>query len=154
MLKEWNQNFYKHGMTLLLIWTMIHTYWEKICILWKFIGTIKGFNTLALSVYCILFIQDLFFLFQVSIAISNSSCSVSRSTVEIVDNCPENEVGMRQAAARKNCAAYASNCSEPEKLVYHCVINSSVNQTLEVCAYWRITLFGKIWYISPISAII
>lgn len=79
----------------------------------------------------------------VSIAIRDSSCSVSPSTVQIVDNCPDSEDEWRQAAARKNCAAYASNCSEPEKLVYHCVINSFVNQTLEVCAYWRITLFGS-----------
>lgn len=86
------------------------------------------------------------FLFQVFIAIhvSDPSCSVSPSTVEIVDNCPDNEEGLRQAAARKNCAAHASSCSEPDRLVYHCVINSFVNHTLEVCAHWRIIFLGNI----------
>lgn len=78
-------------------------------------------------------------IYQISV-----SCPVSPSTVEIVDNCPDSEDEWRQAAARKNCAAYASNCSEPEKLVYHCVINSFANQTLEVCAYSKIIVLGKI----------
>lgn len=78
---------------------------------------------------------------QISIAISDS-CSVSRSTVQAVDNCPDSEEKWRQAAARKNCAAHASSCSEPDRLVYHCLINSFVNQTLEVCAYSRIIVLG------------
>lgn len=78
---------------------------------------------------------------QISRATSDS-CLVSRSTVQAVDNCPDSEEKWRQAAARKNCSAYASSCSEPEKLVYHCVINSFVNQTLEVCAYSRIIVLG------------
>uniref|UniRef100_K1QTY3 Uncharacterized protein n=1 Tax=Magallana gigas TaxID=29159 RepID=K1QTY3_MAGGI len=41
-------------------------------------------------------------------------------------------------ARRKNCTAYASQCHEPQRLVYHCVINEYANQTLEVCAYGRI----------------
>lgn len=67
-------------------------------------------------------------------ALSNS-CEVTRSTVQAVYGCPENEEEWRVAAARKNCSAYASHCSEPRRLVYHCVINPYVNQTLEVCAY-------------------
>lgn len=78
---------------------------------------------------------------QKSIAISDS-CSVSRSTVQAVDNCPDSEEKWRQAAARKNCAAYASSCTEPGRLVYHCLINSYVNQTIEVCAYGRIIVLG------------
>lgn len=64
--------------------------------------------------------------------------------MQIVDDCPDTEQKWREAAAKKNCAAYASNCSESEKLVYHCVINAYVNQTLEVCAYSRIIVFGEI----------
>lgn len=67
-------------------------------------------------------------------ALSNS-CEVTRSTMQIVDNCPVSEKEWKEAAAIKNCAAYASQCAEPERLVYHCVINPYVNQTLEVCAY-------------------
>lgn len=74
----------------------------------------------------------------------SDSCSVSPSTVQVVDDCPGSEEKWRDAAARKNCAAYANRCSEPEKLVYHCLINSFVNITLEVCAYSRIIVLGKI----------
>lgn len=77
----------------------------------------------------------------VSKAISNS-CPVSPSTVEIVDNCPDSEEKWRQAAARKNCAAYSRQCDKPEQLDYHCVINAFVNETLEVCAYRRIIVLG------------
>lgn len=41
-----------------------------------------------------------------------------------------------------NCTAYANNCSEPKRLEYHCVINTFVNQTLEVCAYGQNILQG------------
>lgn len=76
-----------------------------------------------------------------SIAISDS-CSVSRSTVQAVDDCPDTEEQWREAAVRKNCSVYASHCDEPRSLVYHCVINAFVNQTLEVCAYSRIIVSG------------
>lgn len=75
---------------------------------------------------------------------ANYSCPILKSTEEVVQNCPESEVKWKEAAARKNCAAYASQCSKPERLVYHCVINPFVNQTLEVCAYAQNILFGKI----------
>lgn len=63
------------------------------------------------------------------------SCPVSSSTVQIVKDCPDSEEKWREAAARKNCEKYASQCSDPKRLVYHCVINPYVTQTLEVCAY-------------------
>lgn len=74
------------------------------------------------------------FFFQATVALSNS-CEVSRSTVQVVDSCPDSEEKWKEAAARKNCYANSSQCSEPTRLVYHCVINPYVNQTLEVCAY-------------------
>lgn len=73
---------------------------------------------------------------------SSDSCPISPLTLEIVDECPDSEEKWSEAAARKNCAAHASNCSKPDRLVYHCVINSFVNQTLEVCAYSRIIVLG------------
>lgn len=60
----------------------------------------------------------------------------------IVDECPDTEGKWREAAAKKNCSAYASQCREPDRLVYHCVINPYVNQTLEVCAYAQNIVLG------------
>lgn len=74
---------------------------------------------------------------------SSDSCHISRSTVQIVEDCPNSEEQWKQAAMRKNCAAYASQCSEPERLEYHCVINPFFNQTLEVCAYAQNIVLGK-----------
>lgn len=70
------------------------------------------------------------------------ACSVSPSTVEIVDDCPKSEEKWREAAERKNCSAIAYQCDEPQRLVYHCVINTYVNHTLEVCAYSKIIFLG------------
>nr|XP_022289618.1 uncharacterized protein LOC111101422 [Crassostrea virginica] len=74
---------------------------------------------------------------------SSSSCPVSRKTVQTVDSCPENEEDWKKAAERKNCFQNASQCDEPARLVYHCVINPYVNETLEVCAYSQIIVFGQ-----------
>lgn len=79
---------------------------------------------------------------QVSYA-GRDSCHISRKTVVIVDECPDTEGKWREAAAKKNCSAYASQCREPDRLVYHCVINPYVNQTLEVCAYAQNIVLGK-----------
>lgn len=73
----------------------------------------------------------------------SNSCEVTKSTIQIVDNCPDSEEKWMIAAARKNCSAYANQCSEPNKLVYHCVINEYVTETLEVCAYSRYIFSGK-----------
>lgn len=64
----------------------------------------------------------------------------------VVENCPDTEEKWREASARKNCSAFSSQCSEPTRLVYHCVINEYVNETLEVCAYAQNILFGKIFF--------
>lgn len=79
---------------------------------------------------------------KATVALSNS-CKVSRSTVHVVDSCPDSEEKWKEAAARKNCYAYSSQCSEPTRLVYHCVINPFVNQTLEVCAYAQSIVQGN-----------
>lgn len=62
--------------------------------------------------------------------------------MKIVSDCPDSEEKWREAAERKNCAAYASQCDEPQRLVYHCTINAFSNQTLEVCAYWKYIFKG------------
>lgn len=76
---------------------------------------------------------------------SSDSCHISKSTVQIVVDCPNSEKKWKQAAVKKNCEALASQCSEPERLEYHCVINPSINQTLEVCAYAQNIVLGKLF---------
>lgn len=68
--------------------------------------------------------------------------------MQVVDDCPDSKGKWREAAARKNCAAYANQCSEPGKLLYHCVINVYVNQTLELCAYPQNIVLGRIIFFS------
>lgn len=86
----------------------------------------------------------LFKLFK-TLQASSDSCHISRSTVQIVDDCPNSEKEWKQAAVKKNCEAHASQCSEPERLEYHCVINPFINQTLEVCAYAQNIVLGKLF---------
>lgn len=66
---------------------------------------------------------------------SSYACEETKKTIENVNDCPNSEEQWNEAALKKNCSAYANRCNEPEKFVYHCVINAYVNQTLEVCAY-------------------
>ncbi|XP_056013963.1 uncharacterized protein LOC125677203 isoform X3 [Ostrea edulis] len=87
---------------------------------------------------------QIFVLLSVETLRANSdSCPISRTTVQTAIDCPVTEEGWRKAAERKNCSAYADQCSQPDKLVYHCVINPFVNETMEVCAYWRNIVFGR-----------
>lgn len=80
---------------------------------------------------------------QILVAGSNS-CEVTRPTMNVVNGCPNSEESWREAAVRKNCDVPAKQCSEPERLVYHCVINPYVNQTLELCAYAQNIVGGRI----------
>lgn len=73
---------------------------------------------------------------------ASDSCFISRKTVQKVENCPDSKEKWEKAASRKNCSAYASQCDEPERLVYHCVISSFINETLEVCAYAQNIVLG------------
>lgn len=94
-------------------------------------------NNTRLTTYSLIYC----FLLQ-TLQASSDSCDVSRTTVQTVEDCPRSEERWREAAARKNCASYASQCSDPEKLEYHCVINPFLNQTLEVCAYAQNIVLG------------
>ena len=71
------------------------------------------------------------------------SCSESIKTIVPVSSCPGNEEEWRKAAKQKNCSAYASKCDDPDKLMYHCVVNEYVNETLEVCAIQQNIVGGK-----------
>lgn len=59
---------------------------------------------------------------------------VLKESVKIVDNCPDSKEKWREAAEKMNCAEFAGNRSNPEEFEYHCIINSFLNQTQEVCA--------------------
>lgn len=89
---------------------------------------------------CWRFILNIF-IHQVSLSISDS-CPDSRPTVQVVDDCPDSEEKWKEAAERKNCTAYANQCDEPRRFVYHCTINAFSNQTLEVCAYGKYIFEG------------
>lgn len=77
---------------------------------------------------------------------NDASCPISRKTVQIVDECPDSLEKWIKAAMRKNCASFANQCSKPSKLQYHCVINSFVNETIEVCAYPKNIVLGRYFY--------
>ena len=83
-----------------------------------------------------------FFHLQITEA-STYSCAISKQTVRNVTKCPETEDEWEVAAKKKNCSALAHNCNDPDKLVYHCVVNPYVNETLEVCAIRKNIIGGK-----------
>ena len=74
---------------------------------------------------------------------SSDSCPISIHTVNVVNSCPENEEDWQEAATRKNCSAYASQCDESDRLQYHCVIDPLITGLLEVCAYVQNIVGGK-----------
>ena len=72
------------------------------------------------------------------------ACAIPTQTVAVVEKCPETEEEFRIAEKRKNCSDFDKLCSDHDGLVYHCVINPYVNETLEVCAYAQNIVGGKI----------
>ncbi|XP_052710643.1 uncharacterized protein LOC128185013 [Crassostrea angulata] len=73
---------------------------------------------------------------------NGESCPISTKTVQVVEDCPDSLEKWNRAAERKNCTAFATQCDEPKKLQYHCVINTFVNETIEVCAYAQNIVHG------------
>ncbi|XP_062582964.1 uncharacterized protein LOC134244728 [Saccostrea cucullata] len=70
------------------------------------------------------------------------TCPASRSTVSYVEKCPKDEFEWLSAALKKNCSKISQNCSSDDQFLYHCLINSWENSTLEVCAR-RVNIIGK-----------
>lgn len=89
-------------------------------------------------------VQIYFWYILQTLVAGNNSCEVTRSTVQVVNGCPDSEESWKEAAVRKKCDVHAKQCSEPERLVYHCVINPNINQMLEVCAYAQNIVGGRI----------
>ncbi|XP_061192259.1 uncharacterized protein LOC133200483, partial [Saccostrea echinata] len=83
-----------------------------------------------------------FFFLSKAITSRSPSCHASRDTILSVSNCPRAVKDWQIAVERKKCSSFARRCSDPDKLVYHCVINPFHNESLEVCAYPKIIHHG------------
>lgn len=98
----------------------------------------KVYSCIRILMVCIILHRE-----AKTLVAGSNSCEVTRSTVQVVDRCPDSEERWREAAVRKKCDVHGKQCSEPERLVYHCVINLYINQMLELCAYAQNILGGK-----------
>nr|XP_022286396.1 uncharacterized protein LOC111099409 [Crassostrea virginica]XP_022286397.1 uncharacterized protein LOC111099409 [Crassostrea virginica] len=58
-------------------------------------------------------------------------CTQSLETAEIVPSCPRTSTEWELRTLEKNCSQFKHACSSFE---YHCVINTWMNETVEVCA--------------------
>lgn len=69
-------------------------------------------------------------------------CPESIPTVSVVPQCPSNAKEWISAAKQKSCneLGQIQTCTNPDKFVYHCVLNKQATQMLEVCApTWFLT---------------
>lgn len=98
----------------------------------------KVYSCIRILMVCIILHRE-----AKTLVAGSNSCEVTRSTVQVVNGCPDSEERWREAAVMKKCDVHGKQCSEPERLVYHCVINPYVNQTLELCAYSQNIVGGK-----------
>ncbi|XP_048767738.2 uncharacterized protein LOC125674590 [Ostrea edulis] len=73
-------------------------------------------------------------------------CPASIPTLVEVPRCPRDKSEWDQAASRKQCHKIAAiqKCTDPEKFVYHCLLNEWTNGTVEICA--------PTWFISGYCA--
>lgn len=98
----------------------------------------KVYSCIRILMVCIILHRE-----AKTLVAGSNSCEVTRSTVQVVNGCPDSEESWGEAAVRKKCDVHAKQCSEPERLVYHCVINPNINQMLELCAYAQNIVGGK-----------
>lgn len=66
-------------------------------------------------------------------------CIDSVTTVKLVKRCPETQLGWTEAASKKNCGGIPHSCPS---FVYHCLMNTWQNETVEMCAQQRV-IVGK-----------
>nr|XP_022296033.1 uncharacterized protein LOC111105870 [Crassostrea virginica] len=78
-------------------------------------------------------------------------CIQSGETVELVQSCPQSQQAWEEAAERKSCGSIVNLCVS---LVYHCVMNTWRNLTVEVCAPSRNIVGGSCAEYSFIGHII
>ncbi|XP_062604445.1 uncharacterized protein LOC134266238 [Saccostrea cucullata] len=84
----------------------------------------------VLSVVCVRFLES-------------ASCTQSRITVTSTKSCPKSKEEWDLRAAAKGCSLVSKQCGDNEESVYHCVLNSFANDTLEVCAP-RARILGQV----------
>ncbi|XP_062600774.1 heat shock 70 kDa protein 12A-like isoform X2 [Saccostrea cucullata] len=65
---------------------------------------------------------------------NTKSCPESTNTIKYVPSCPTTEEDWNLRAKAKNCSSVKQKCTSAKDFVYHCVINSYANSTIEVCA--------------------
>ena len=80
-------------------------------------------------------------MFYVQILGYTDGCIESGLTVKEVQGCPQTREAWEEAATRKNCKGIHNSCSY---FVYHCVMNTWRNETLEVCAPRRLIVGRKL----------
>lgn len=79
-----------------------------------------------------------------------TSCEESAITVRTVTRCPSDLSSWENAAKTMKCESIDNNCLQTirskgdHRFQYHCVINTWMNASLEVCAPNR-TIFGKLY---------
>ncbi|XP_056016771.1 uncharacterized protein LOC130053483 [Ostrea edulis] len=67
-------------------------------------------------------------------------CPEVQDSIEIIARCPRDEAEWFTAGKRKNCSKATKYCKDER--VYHCVPNHYLNETVEVCAPWKLIVFG------------
>lgn len=76
------------------------------------------------------------YLHTLQFAFGGIICPWSGHTSQKVASCPESQNDMEVRANEKNCEsiAHKQNCTTPDKIKYHCVMNELENAFIEVCA--------------------
>ncbi|XP_062620525.1 uncharacterized protein LOC134282093 [Saccostrea cucullata] len=70
----------------------------------------------------------------ICVKIDGRNCPIATSTITYVPHCPMNKAEWKIAATKKNCSDMTQSCVKNEDFQYHCVVNSWINATMEVCA--------------------
>lgn len=90
--------------------------------------------------------NSLFSIFFQQICSSRSEDCPNVLSIKAVGKCPISKEEYNVAASKKQCSQIAAkhNCSAAKRHIYHCVINSFRNETLEACAPDKI-IFGNLF---------
>ncbi|XP_062585859.1 uncharacterized protein LOC134247525 isoform X2 [Saccostrea cucullata] len=68
-------------------------------------------------------------------------CEVSLTTINFTSICPTNEIDYIKRSKEKNCEDIQQNCTTNSNFKYHCVIDTTGSNFIEVCAPQRF-IFG------------
>ncbi|XP_062607095.1 uncharacterized protein LOC134268867 [Saccostrea cucullata] len=65
---------------------------------------------------------------------SHSLSSCNATHIQVVESCPESQRAWEEQAKLKNCSSLTQPCRTPDKLQYHCLVNTFLNATISICA--------------------